>query len=696
MAFKGSRRKARRYVRPINLVLDRFQGLDYLHPASAVSNYRFPQMENLIANQLENLESRDGIRTLSAIIGKPFQATGDVAPRANAKVKWFTQFKVGSINEIIIAINYDINGLDGVYCLQKITINSNGTFGSPVDIFNNALYYTASLPIKVSSFVDNGKLYLLTGAWYLVYDGVSNSDYQGVPQAMHVSPYVPTVMEGCGANGSNPNAQPAESPNVMTPRMKRTFVFSSVVERYFAYDIGKGLTIVNVSLTLDNGTSITLTLDSGNSIYYSYDSVLGLFGLNGVNMPKNFSYSDNLSIEYFVTEDLSTNSDIDKCTVFTTFSYGGDNRYVFSGNPSKPNMDWVSDTDNPCYFPDDQFRCVGSSGSKIMGYCKYSNALGIIKSDSPYDAVVHLRTAELIAEKYMDSSVSPVDNVYPNKVLIPAHVDYPVKEGISGNGAVNEFCFGLLLDRPLFLSKEGVMSLVTNDVTSQRSLKNESMLINNYLTTQDLTDATAIVHKGKYYLAVGDDVFVADGRQYSDQYGFEWYKFTDIRATAWAIIDGSLFFIRSSYDASIAKNKYTISLCRFNDDVKGDLKYNDDGKAFNREVTTAALYAGLFLRKKTIQDMGTGVMFGQSEFCSARVFLSADGNLFQMAKEASFDSSIQRNNGVVIFSLDYAVPNILIIQFKIQNNTLNEGISILGIESSLKVGTYGRGINNET
>ena len=50
-----------------------------------------------------------------------------------------------------------------------------------------------------------------------------------------------------------------------------------------------------------------------------------------------------------------------------------------TGNPDFPNEDWMSDVDDPTYFPENGFTKVGSEYTKIKGYLHYGDILAIVK-----------------------------------------------------------------------------------------------------------------------------------------------------------------------------------------------------------------------------------------------------------------------------------------------------------------------------
>ena len=205
----------------------------------------------------------------------------------------------------------------------------------------------------------------------------------------------------------------------------------------------------------------------------------------------------------------------------------------------------------------------------------------MVKEDSLYDSTLYLHSAEL--DSRIITCVSLSRKVY--KALA---------RFLKG-------CFVSLLDEPMFMSKSGLKAIVSTAVTQTRSIQDRSHLINNFITEKDLSTAKGIVFKDKLYIAIGNDVFVADGRQKSKlpngDTTYEWHHWTNIGVTAWAIVDDELWFARSIASDNV-DNPYIPIICKFNTDIDSELKYTDNGSPIISNWDFPIMTLGNFMQYK--------------------------------------------------------------------------------------------------
>ncbi len=229
---------------------------------------------------------------------------------------------------------------------------------------------------------------------------------------------------------------------------------------------------------------------------------------------------------------------IEKCTASTLFGLNGNSDRLFvGGNPDYPNADWHSgytDKDgksgNFCYFESGSSAYLGSPSSAIKGYQRLSDGqLAVYKERSNKEATLYIR-----------SGVSETDA--SGRII----EYYPNNGGYITEGAVNAECFGVLGTDMLMLSENGVFGLeISENVASQqRFLKERSKPVAPLLKKHSLNDARAVVFDDKYFLAVDDKVYVADGRfmrkesgDMPDTFSYEWYVFDNCPVRTW-ITDG--------------------------------------------------------------------------------------------------------------------------------------------------------------
>ena len=242
-----------------------------------------------------------------------------------------------------------------------------------------------------------------------------------------------------------------------------------------------------------------------------------------------------------------------------------------SGNPEEPNCDWQSGLFDPTYFPDTGYTRVGSDASAIVGYVRQYESQLVIKEGGGQEATQYLRTF------LMDEA---------------GKAAYPLKQGAQGAGGLAFRSFAALGDTPLFLSRDGVMGVFGTAVTEQRSIRGQSRAVDARLTAESgLQDACAVVWRDKYYLAVNDRCYVADGRVYRADGSPEWYYWDNFPAVCFAEIGGRLWF--GAADGRVLR------LCE-RDETDA---FFDDGQAIDAWWCTPDLPLGDWGRDKLVREV---------------------------------------------------------------------------------------------
>ena len=260
-------------------------------------------------------------------------------------------------------------------------------------------------------------------------------------------------------------------------------------------------------------------------------------------------YSFELVLSY---TEYSYKDRINKATICTKFGAAGNmDRLFVAGWDKMREYEFWSEVNDPTYFPDSNYARLGDEDTAVMGWSRINNnQLAIHKSDNGQDATIHVQSATLNNNN--------------------ATALFPVKEGPVGAGVISSRAFSTLNGEPLALSGSGVFSVkYVEDVAADvRYAAPRSFFIDARLEEKGLADAESITYKGKYYLAVGGEVFIADGNQKAMiggnkgyEFSYEWYYWNNIPCRVWWIHDDELYF--GSNDGTIY---------RFNDG------YYDDGK----------------------------------------------------------------------------------------------------------------------
>lgn len=364
---------------------------------------------------------------------------------------------------------------------------------------------------------------------------------------------------------------------------------------------------------------------------------------------------------------------IEKCTIAAFYGFNNDNRIFVAGNPAEKNIDYQSGLDDPTYFPDTGFTKIGADTSAIMGYLKQHNTLAVIKSDNQQDAEIFLRTAEM-----MESGKSL----------------FPVVQGVKGIGAVSKYAFGSLRDDPLFLAREGVYALASTAATQERVLQDRSFFVNSKLTKETgLENAVGVVWNGLYVLCVNGNCYVADSRQKTgnsktEQYGYEWYYWTNIPARTFLEHEGALYF--GTEDGRI---------CKLNTDINTMARYNDDGVPIKARWATKADDFGTIMRRKTLVKKGCGMMIKPYARSSVKVYAATEAQHEYLIKHSFMDiltfadidfERITFNTMDVpqVKAFNKKIKKFITLQLIFENDALNEGFGVYGAQVQYAIGNY--------
>ncbi|WP_283673828.1 hypothetical protein [Butyricicoccus sp. Marseille-Q5471] len=402
------------------------------------------------------------------------------------------------------------------------------------------------------SFTMKGALYLLDGLTYrVVRRNEDDTAWEAVP--VNETAFVPTTTISAAPTGGGTSY---EAVNLLTPKRINTFIGNGSATQ-FQVD-AKELDDQPVTATV-NGTAATVS---------SVNRATGMVTLSAA--PANGNGLANVAITFSKTVEGHL-ARINKCRFAGLYGGKNDTRVFLSGNPDEPACDWQSGLYDPTYFPDTGYTQMGTDASAIMGYLKQYESQMIVKAGGAQEATSFLRTY-LMAD---DGTAL-----------------YPLGQGAQGEGAIARRSFATLNDLPLFLSARGVMGAYGTAVAEQRTLRNVSEAVSPRLSAEpDLQNACAVVHEGKYYLAVGGHVYIADGSLSEADGAPAWFYWDNVPAQCLAVLDGRLWF--GTQDGR---------LCRFclADDQHA---YLDDGKAIDAYWRTPTLPLGQWARFKSIRDV---------------------------------------------------------------------------------------------
>lgn len=368
---------------------------------------------------------------------------------------------------------------------------------------------------------------------------------------------------------------------------------------------------------------------------------------------------------------------IKKCTIYNRYGIGGNNRVFLSGNPDYKAYDWHSELDDPTYFPDTFYAVIGNNNTAVMGYAKLGENQLIIKEDNQQDTTVFSRSANL-----NDTEAS-----------------FPVKIGITGIGAVSPYSFAQLIDEPLFLARNGVYAITSNAVTYERTLQNRSFFVDAKLTKEkNLEQATAIVWDNYYLIAVNSNVYLLDSRQKSyarenpNGFAYECFYWENVNARCWMVYNGELYF--GDEDGNF---------CKFNTDIAGTNKYNDNGAPISAVWTTKLDNDDMPEMLKTMQKKGcviTTKPFARSsveigivtpDLITAKTIISSPLSILDLNNINFEDITFISNDSARTIAIKTKIKKYKALQFVLKNDKLNQGFGVFSITKNYTVVNYMKG-----
>lgn len=565
---------------------------------------------------------------------------------------------------VLHSLEQPINGIwYGEIKGQKSFIAHGGTkiykfTALTAEVIREGVNNSRSTAFFMRSADDTGKIYILTGNEYLCYDGMTVSDVAD-------SAYVPTVLISRNPSGGGTLY---ESVNLLGNKRAESFLGNDT-DKVYQLSANKLDSIDKVEVLNENGEKVTTTS-------YTADLTTGKITFSEVHKPV-VNGQDNVFVTYTKTVEGYADR-INKCTISDLYGLGGSNRVFLSGNPDYKAYDWYSDIFRPNYFPDLNYSIVGTSDTRIMGYQRLGKYQMILKEDNQQDSTVFQRFGTL----HDDGSVT-----------------FSVEQGVAGIGAVSKYCFGMLADEPLFLSRQGVQAITSNNILAERTIRNRSFFVDSYLTKEsNLQNAVACEWNGYYVLCVNNVAYVLDGKNkaykqrstVANDYSYECYYWTNIPAICLLSVNGELYF--GTADGKI---------CKFNTDKVGMDRYNDDGKAIvaswatkNDDDDAPHLY-------KSMTKKGCLVTIKPYARSSGAIYVVKDGNPRQFLRSGTMDIldwddvdferfTFNTNDSPQDIFFKKKVKKYKRMQIIVENDALNEGFGILQIVKTFTVGNYAK------
>lgn len=528
-----------------------FRGVDWsLHPIK-IDDSRSPDMVNMIAAPEGYPVKRLGFRTVA-----------DFAP-------------YGRINGIWRGVDSAGSEIYYVHAGQSL-LRTDGSFRDPV------VLDVILADNKSTGFWVSGAFYLLDGAHYIrvTKAGEASNVVDGA--------YTPLIRYNI-APGETGAGSTYEALNMLSSRVKETFRTASSGDKYYTW-YRPALGSVSVELDGEQLTSSQFTVTQttvytklGGRRYCAYvtitDSAVTVTESNLPNLV--ITYRVNDAFEDFTF--ASMQAKICGCTVVGKFGYGNDNRVFLSGNPEYPGWEWYSGLSDPSYWPDLNYNVVGMDNNPIVTYIKFAGELIAVKADNHAETAIWHHSAE----------------------MTDAGTIFPLREGITGVGAVCAGATANLVNEPLFLSREGVYAptVTYTYAKQQEGVEHRSARVAPRLKEEaNLAEAVATVWQKRYILAVNGRAYIADGNQKKDGGSYEWYYWENVPARVFAQFSDELIF--GAADGRI---------CRYNDDLTdadGEPlmeAYNDDDAPVEWRWSSKVDDFGYPTRLKTLEKRGNAL-----------------------------------------------------------------------------------------
>lgn len=390
---------------------------------------------------------------------------------------------------------------------------------------------------------------------------------------------------------------------------------------------------------------------------------------------------DNVFITFTKTFDGYAQR-IHKCRTAVVWGLGGaSDRIICAGNPDHPNWDFTSGFEDGTYWPDRGYSVVGTEETAIMGYRRMGEYLAIVKEDNGQDSTVFLRGGELNED---------------------GEAKFWVKPCIAGAGAVSRFGFGNMGHEQLVLTAGGVYALTSNSLTAEKIAENRSFRVDPKLTAEDLSQAVCCHYDGNFMVFVGGRVYGLDGKQArsypsrSDtSFLYECFYWENVPARCVMRLKEPerevLFF--GTEDGRV---------CRFNSDIEGMRRYNDDGAAITAMWSTPADDDGDPMVLKTLLKKGNAVTIKPYSRSSARILFRTERDT--AAKEIAsgtmdiFDwedidfsrFTFNANDGPAEIPFNRKVKNYKRLQIVVKNDAVNEGFGVYAIVKHYVTGNFAK------
>lgn len=496
---------------------------------------------------------------------------------------------------------------------------------------------------KSVSYQREQVLYILDGAEIYSYDGTTCAAVVG---------YIPTIIiAGDPAGGGTPY----EDVNILSTKWTQRFTNaandgSTYSKVQLAFD-GLDATLVTVRLAIKSGGVYSwLDRTEGEATYpkITANHTTGVVTIQYTDTEK-FSLETAEPLfgdKIYVTASKARSRDrITKCSVMTTYGYNGNNNQLFvAGNSTTEyqNRQYYSAVNDFTYFPDLGFSVLGSGNSAIMGFSKINGYLATHKDKT--DGDIYLQT-------YAIDNTDETLTVY-----------FPVQSVLKGSGAISKYSFQNF-GEPLFLTKYGIQTITTRDMTNREYEQTRGDRINKRLLAEaNPQNAVSCIYKDFYLIAINGHVYILDRlqRQYEQNAGNSEFQYSGFYWTG--ISANCLFADDYLYFGTTSGKVY-----KFYSDETAAASYADGASEIDAIWEFPEFTGRLFWENKNIRNLFLKLKTAIATGASIDIY--SGGEWVTLIEDFSSTGYIDYRDKVHITKLDK-------VALRVRNNVINQPFSV--------------------
>lgn len=597
-------------------IIETFRGVDLNNSPSNVDKSRSPAAPNMVRDQVGKVRKRMGYTTVAT------------AP--------------------------DGADIHGVHRLGEELLVHAGAKLYRWDGEEDFTELGAMAEARSRSFVFDGKLYLLDGSKYQVYDGETL-------KAVSEEAKVPTIIISRNPTGGGTTY---EALNMLSKAWTESFLGTATDKVYQLTT--EDLDDTPVTAEVLNSSGEWVPKIEGTD--FTVDRKKGTVTFNTAQGEPPVKGQDNVKITPSKTREGYLDN-VNHCTVFSIYGVGGAaDRIFLSGNPEKPGMDYYSGFEDPTFFPDTSYTKISRDGSQVVGYAILNNTLAAFLDGATDGRNVVIRTGSL------DNSGEAV---------------FRITNTLMGENAVARDSFAMSGKEPLFLTEKGVYAITAEELTGEKYSQERSYYIGSALQEAvGKSEAAGIIYRDFYVLALNGTLYLLDLQQKTyeknspySSFQYECYYWPDIPARVLWVDGEALCF-------GTADGK----LCRFSINVDDPASYNDDGAAIDAYWETSDFDGNAFFRTKTFT--GVAVRLAAAVLTGVKIFAQKRGiwsQVFDAKERARYLDWSYIDFSKFVFSADRTprtlygkikVKKVDKVRFRLQNKELNEpfGLYAFGLE----------------